>query len=145
MAKMRVHELAKECNVNSKDILSFLAEKKVEVKTASSAVEEAVADMVMKHFGNGASAAPEAKAEKAGKAEPAAKAEPVQEKPQAEAGKTAKAPEQKAPAKAPGRENAPADRQGQGDPVKKKKKTIIIVGGDTKKTPQRPAGGNGSM
>ena len=32
MAKVRVHELAKELNINSKDIINFLSEKNIEVK-----------------------------------------------------------------------------------------------------------------
>ncbi len=126
MAKMRVHELAKECNVSSKDVMAFLAEKGVEVKTASSAVEDAAADMVLKHFGVSAKAAEAPAAEKK-EEKPAEK--PVEKKPAQESAPAAK-PQGQQPAQ-------------QGDPVKKKKKTIIIVGGDTKKPQNRPNQGQG--
>ncbi len=51
MAKIKVHELAKELDKQSKDILSFLQEKGVEAKAANSSVEEDVANMVRKEFG----------------------------------------------------------------------------------------------
>ena len=35
MAKIRIHELAKELEKQSKDILSYLQEKGIEVKSAS--------------------------------------------------------------------------------------------------------------
>ena len=38
MAKIRIHELAKELEKQSKDILSFLQEKGVEAKSASSSI-----------------------------------------------------------------------------------------------------------
>ena len=75
MAKIRIHELAKELEKQSKDILSYLQEKGIEVKSASSSVEEDAAALVRKAF-----------ATKAEKAEKPEKAEPVA----AEAGRTAK-------------------------------------------------------
>jgi len=51
MAKIKVHELAKELEKQSKDIISFLQEKGVEAKAAQSSVEDDVADMVRKAFG----------------------------------------------------------------------------------------------
>ncbi len=53
MAKIKVHELAKELDKQSKDILSFLQEKGIEAKAAQSSVEEEVAQMVRESF-NGA-------------------------------------------------------------------------------------------
>ena len=50
MAKVRIHVLAKELEVQSKDVIQFLAEKNIEVKSASSSVEEDVAQMVKKQF-----------------------------------------------------------------------------------------------
>ncbi|MBO5283104.1 MAG: translation initiation factor IF-2 N-terminal domain-containing protein [Lachnospiraceae bacterium] len=38
MAKMKVHELAKEVNRQSKEILAFLQEKGIEAKAANSSV-----------------------------------------------------------------------------------------------------------
>ena len=52
MAKMKVHELAKELNITSKDVLAFLQEKGVEAKAAQSSVEEETVEMVRKVFGN---------------------------------------------------------------------------------------------
>ena len=42
MAKMRVHELAKELNLKSADVIDALAEKGLEVKAQSSIDEEQV-------------------------------------------------------------------------------------------------------
>ncbi len=51
MAKTKVHELAKEVNRQSKEILAFLQEKGIEVKAPNSSVEEAHAELVRKAFG----------------------------------------------------------------------------------------------
>ncbi|MDO5590751.1 MAG: translation initiation factor IF-2 N-terminal domain-containing protein, partial [Lachnospiraceae bacterium] len=51
MAKIKVYELAKELNVQSKDVLEFLESKKIEVKNHMSAVEDSAADQVKEHFG----------------------------------------------------------------------------------------------
>ena len=45
MAKVKVHELAKELDKQSKEILAFLQNKGIEAKAAQSSVEEDVADM----------------------------------------------------------------------------------------------------
>ena len=50
MAKIKVYELAKELNVQSKDVLEFLASKKIEVKNHMSALEETAAGQVKEHF-----------------------------------------------------------------------------------------------
>ena len=50
MAKFKVYELAKELDKQSKEIISFLQEKGIEVKAAQSAVEDETAEMVRKHF-----------------------------------------------------------------------------------------------
>ena len=97
MAKIKVHELAKELGVQSKDVLTFLNDKGVEAKAAQSSVEDTAADMVRKHFGGAASA-------------------PKAEKPA----------EEKAPVKKenPVKKDAPKAAE---EAPKKKKKTIIIV------------------
>lgn len=51
MAKMKVHELAKEVNRSSKEIVAFLQEKGIEAKAANSSVEEANVELVRKAFG----------------------------------------------------------------------------------------------
>ena len=50
MAKVKVHELAKELDMHSKDILTFLKEKGVDAKAAQSTIEEEAVTMVKKHF-----------------------------------------------------------------------------------------------
>lgn len=110
MAKIRVHELAKELDKQSKEIQAFLQEKGIEAKSASSSVEEDVADIVRKAFGKGGTKAPAAAGKPGGE-------EKAQAAPAAAETETAKKPEgeRKAPAAA-----APA-------PAPKKKKTIIFV------------------
>ena len=50
MAKMKVHELAKELDIQSKEVLNFLQEKGVDVKAPQSIVEEDAAESVRKKF-----------------------------------------------------------------------------------------------
>ncbi len=77
MAKKRVHEIAKERGITSKEALEVLRSAGLDVKVAASSVEEAEA---ARAFGNGAGAtapaetapAPKKKAEKAEKTKPAA-------------------------------------------------------------------------
>jgi len=57
MAKIRIHELAKELNVQNKDILGFLQGKGIAAKAAQSSVEEDVAQLVRRTFGRGAQSA----------------------------------------------------------------------------------------
>lgn len=113
MAKIKVHEIAKEIGVQSKDIVACLEANGVSGKTASSGLEEDQAELVRKKM---SAKAPEAKA-------PEAKA------PEAKATE-AKAPETKVaepqapkaePAKTPKPEAADAQK------VAPKKKKIIIV------------------
>ena len=51
MAKMRVHELAKELDIESKIIVEFLKGTEHEVKTVQSSLEEAAQEAVRKKFG----------------------------------------------------------------------------------------------
>ncbi|MDO4303457.1 MAG: translation initiation factor IF-2 [Bacillota bacterium] len=51
MAKIKVHELAKELEKQSKDVIAFLQDKGIEAKAAQSALEDDVADMVRKALG----------------------------------------------------------------------------------------------
>ena len=50
MAKMKVHELAKELNITSKEVLAFLQDKGIEAKAAQSSVEESAVEIVRKAF-----------------------------------------------------------------------------------------------
>ena len=119
MAKIKVHELAKELDKQSKDVLAFLQEKGVDAKAAQSSIEDSDADMVRKHFGAGPAKAEAPKAE-------ASKAEA----PKAEAPKSEEA-------KAEVKEEAKAE-------APKKKKIIFVSNQQNSKMPgQRPAGQNG--
>lgn len=125
MSKIKVHELAKELEKQSREVIAFLQEKGIEVKAAQSSVEEDAAEMVRKAFGAAkkadvkAEVKPEAKAE----AKPEAKEEAKTDvKPEVK-------PEVKSEAKAePSKEvrkEAPKAEEKQAAPVKKKK--IIFV------------------
>lgn len=58
MAKMRVHELAKELNIKSQDIIDTLSTTEYAVKSASSNVDDAAQSVVRNKFGKAADAAP---------------------------------------------------------------------------------------
>lgn len=51
MAKIKVHELAKELDKQSKELISFLQGRGIEVKAAQSSIESEVAELVRKQFG----------------------------------------------------------------------------------------------
>lgn len=51
MAKIKVHEIAKEMEKQSREIIAFLQDKGIEVKAAQSSLEEDAAEMVRKAFG----------------------------------------------------------------------------------------------
>jgi translation initiation factor IF-2 len=74
MAKMRVHELAKELGIESKTIIEYLGNNGHAVKTSSNSVDEDVQNLVRKQFGKGA-ALKNTKPEVTAKPETAAKAE----------------------------------------------------------------------
>ncbi|MBO5292633.1 MAG: translation initiation factor IF-2 [Lachnospiraceae bacterium] len=78
MAKMKVHELAKELEIQSKDIISLLQGKGYEVKAAQSSIEDAEIELVKKEFGK-----KESEKKENVQAEPAE--EPKQEKAEAPA------------------------------------------------------------
>jgi len=114
MAKMKVHELAKELEIQSKEVLAFLQEKGFEVKAAQSSVEDEQIALVRGHFGKAVAAEPKAPA-KEEKTE--AKAEPVKEA-------------------APVKDAVAGDKPA----MPKKKKTIIFVSNphNSKMPGQRP-------
>lgn len=157
MAKMKVHELAKELGRQSKELIAFLQDKGYEVKVAQSSIEDEAIGLVRKQFGGDVKpqdAGQKADAKSAADAGAKAKAaEPVKTEAEAEpkntGGESAKEP--KAPAKAV----KPDDRSNQAKPVRpdgqakpeqpKKKKIIFVSNPHNSKMPgQRPAqGGNG--
>jgi len=136
MAKMKVHELAKELEIQSKDVLAFLQEKGFEVKAAQSSVEDEQIALVKGHFAKAAAVEEKAPV----KEEKAPVKEEVKEAVKAEA---KAAPAQKAP-------------EGERPAMPKKKKTIIFVSNpqNSKMPGQRPPmnnnrrpaqGGNGQQ
>ena len=46
MSKIKIHELAKELGLQSKDVIDFLAKKDIEVKSHMSSIEDEAADMI---------------------------------------------------------------------------------------------------
>ena len=46
MAKMKVHELAKELDRQSKELIAFLQEKGIDAKVAQSSIEEEAIELV---------------------------------------------------------------------------------------------------
>ena len=50
MAKMKVHELAKELNVPSRDVIAFLEGSSIEVKSHMSVLEEDMVSLVRSHY-----------------------------------------------------------------------------------------------
>ena len=121
MAKMKVHELAKELEKQSKELIAFLQDKGYEVKAAQSSIEDEAIELVRKEFGSGTAKAAESKTEEA-------KAEPKKEMPKVEAPKAESAQTEAPKAEAP-----------------KKKKIIFVSNPHNSKMPgQRMAQGNGN-
>ncbi len=58
MGKKKVYELAKELNIQNKDIIAYLQENGIEGKVAQSALEEDAVNMVTKKFGKAEAEAP---------------------------------------------------------------------------------------
>ncbi len=149
MAKMRVHELAKEIDMASKDLVALLAENGIEGKTASSSLDDDQIALVKKKAGKGTAADAEKKAtekkatekkepvkKEAAKKEAEKETEKETEKKETvkqEAQKTAEAaPVKKAPAQA-------APQQ----PPKKKKSNIIFVSNPHNSQDRRGGMGSG--
>jgi translation initiation factor IF-2 len=116
MARKRVHEIAKERGISSKEALEVLRKAGLEVKVAASSVEE---EDAARAFGNGAAAAPakgKAKAAKAeakpdAKAEAAAEAKPADTKPDdGQGGGARRAPQARPDIRPP--DDAPVRRAG---------------------------------
>ena len=129
MAKIKVHEIAKELEKQSKEIIAFLQDKGIEVKAAQSSIEDDVAAMVRKAFG-GSKADTETAKEK--------EAAPVTAEKHEETKKAE-------PEKAPEKPEAPA--QGISEPPKKKKKIIFVSNPHNSNfsSQQRPQGNNRPM
>ena len=124
MAKKRIHEIAKAKGVESKELLAALKRAGVEVKTASSTVDEAVAVRALDGDGAAPAAAKEAPSP-APKAEAPAKAAP----PRADAAPRSAAPATGAPK--PAAKPAPRPAQTSKGPVRPKDKPAAGAGGGT--------------
>ena len=118
MAKMKVHELAKELEIQSKDIITYLKEKGMEVKAATSSIEDEAIALVRGRF--------RPHAEKPAKEAAVATLEVKKEVKEDPAVEKEASPE-KMKAEKPAVERKPAGEGGKmQEPPKKKKKIIII-------------------
>ncbi len=136
MAKMKVHELAKELEKQSKELIAFLQDKGYEVKAAQSSIEDEAIELVRKEFESGTAKAGESKPEEA-------KAEPKKEMPKAEAPKAEAARTEAPKAEAPKAEAVQTEAPKAEAP--KKKKIIFVSNPHNSKMPgQRMAQGNGN-
>ncbi len=151
MAKMKVHELAKELDKQSKELVAFLQDKGFEVKAAQSSIEDEAIELVRKTFGADTAKKEDSKAE-AAKKEPkkeAVKAQGTKEDPKNEE------PKKEEPKKEePKREESKNEEPLKKDSVKeentreeapKKKKIIFVSNPHNSKMPgQRMSQGNGN-
>ena len=53
MSKLRVHELAKELGKQNKEVMNYLTEKGITVKSHMSTIEEGMVDDIRKNIGKG--------------------------------------------------------------------------------------------
>ena len=159
MAKMRIYALANELNMESKEVIKFLAEKDITGKTASSSIEDDVIEMVKKKFTGGAAGTsqggkeqPQGTAPQASPQKPQMQETPEKARPQGASDKTApqaaeKASPQGASEKASPQAAEKASPQEPGKPQErpKKKSSITAVfnpqnSKTAKKRPARPQG-----
>ena len=144
MAKIKIHELAKEFGVQSKEVIAFLQSKGIEAKAAQSAVEDDAAGLVRKHFGSGApkpaAEEKESKAEvKTAEAKESTKPAETKEAVKTDTKEAGKPVENKETVKAA--ENKEAGKENAEAP--KKKKTIIFVSNpQNSRVPGQPSGRN---
>lgn len=148
MAKIKVHEIAKELDKQSKEIIAFLQGKGIEVKAAQSSLEEDVANMVRKAMGS-VKAAKEAVTDKKEEAKPETRAEgkmdiKTQEKAmkaegRPQAGENIPKESRETQEKAP--ENREAKSPEGGEKPKKKKKIIFVSNPHNSNMTQRPSQG----
>ena len=130
MAKPRVHEVAKELGLTSKEVLAHLEKIGEPVKSHSSSLEEGVAQRVRTDLGNGAAPASKKKEPAQTAAKPAA---------EAPAKKEAKAPAKPASAK---KAAAPAAKPAQSAPKaapKAKQRAAEAAPASKKPAPEEPA------
>ncbi len=143
MAKVRIYEIANELKIQSKDVIEFLKEKNIMKKTASSAIEDDVIDMVRGKFNGGKSESRKPRPESAGQSFGKSKEDPVKteavktEAVKAESEQTAKAGQQPVkteaarteaqPVKGHKTEAAKASEDGKEEVERPKKKSSITA------------------
>ncbi|MBQ6128080.1 MAG: translation initiation factor IF-2 [Lachnospiraceae bacterium] len=134
MAKIKVHEIAKEFDIKSSEVIAVLAEMGIEGKAPASGLEDDQAEALRKKLsGKGAAAKPAAKKseEKSEEKKPVKKSADAAEKPEAPAAKPVKKP---APAtSAAGTATAPGAA-----PVRKKKPIIVVSSARNGQVVNRP-------
>ena len=148
MAKIKVHEIAKEFEIKSSEVIAVLAEMGIEGKAPASGLEDDQAEALRKKLSGGSSAK---KAEAAPKEEKKSAAKPAEKEPAPKAAaKPAEKPAEKpaAAAKPAGEKSAAAGaaRPAGAVPVRKKK-PIIVVSSARNTQPGRsqgPAGRGGA-
>ena len=122
MAKMRVHELAKELNIKSQEIIEALSATEYAVKSASSGIEDAAQAIVRNRFG---------------------KAQKKEEAPKAVEAKTEELKKEQEKAGAP--KAAPkTDGEAKQERPKKKSSITAVFNAQYSKQGKRPGQGNGS-
>lgn len=144
MAKMKVHELAKELDRKSKELIDFLQAKGYEVKVAQSSIEDDAIALVRKEFSSsGDKAAKAVGEEKQSRAEekPRSEEPSVKEKTAPAAGGEKAAPAKSAPER-PAAESEKRDGKGE---APKKKRIIFVSNPHNSKMGggQSQGGGNG--
>ncbi|MCM1126613.1 MAG: translation initiation factor IF-2 [Lachnospiraceae bacterium] len=147
MAKIKVHEIAKELEKQSKDVIAFLQDKGIEVKAPQSVLDENAADMVRTAFKKPVKKEAPADADEAKTGEKLVQTEKKtekSEKPMQEAKK-----EETSGNAAPPRSQSGQRPGGEGEAPKKKKKIIFVsnphnsnISGGNSKGNKRP-GQNG--
>ncbi|MDE6183897.1 MAG: translation initiation factor IF-2 N-terminal domain-containing protein, partial [Lachnospiraceae bacterium] len=147
MAKMKVHEIAKELEKQSKEIIAFLQDKGIEVKAPQSSIEEDVVEMVRKSFNNGSALKNSDKRDSALKGESAGKTEPApsskaEEKKVLDSGEKAEKStvEEKKSTDKENKEAKPV--QNAGEAPKKKKKIIFVSNPHNSNIPGQRQGNN---
>ena len=128
MAKMRVHELAKELDIKSQTIIEMLSTTEYAVKSVQSGLEEAAQELVRKKFASPMEAKPvqEEKKETVEKKDAAEKKETVEKKESAE--------KKDAVEKADGTKERP----------KKKSSISAVYNAQYSKQSRKPSNGNGN-
>ncbi len=143
MAKMKVHELAKELERQSKELIDFLQAKGYEVKVAQSSIEDDAIALVRKEFSSsGDKAAKAVGEEKQSRAEekPRSEEPSVKEKTAPAAGGEKAAPAKSAPER-PAAESEKRDGKGE---APKKKRIIFVSNPHNSKMGGRQSQGGGN-